>query len=257
MTTTQIPRQPKHGHAWERDKPTLGAFILFVALTLAAGAYALVQNFQHASDVHRLKADEECQAQVFRDNLNRNAALSHLRDQYDGAQRRLDARWARDVVVQDVNDIPAAYNAFRAEVAEIDRQKASLGAVISASELPPGCSLVLASRSPTPLPSLTVHPPASSTGGTTSSNLPPLPSTVFVTVTRTTTVTAPGAVVTLTIPGPQTTTTVTVNPGQRTVHVTRTATTTVTVHPNQRTVTASRTVTVTVTRRPTRTTTHP
>jgi hypothetical protein len=253
MTTAQIPKQPKHGHVWERDKPTLGAFILFVLVALGGVGYAIYQGFQHGSDVSRISAAEGCNGRLFQDYLNRVAALQNLQDQNTAIQRRYD----RDIAAAtDAAQRARAYLALRSAAASVDANKASLGAIISAGTPPAGCKIVVTTVPPTLAPRLspTAHATRSRSSSPSSvSNLPPLPSTVFVTVTRT--ITAPGAVVTLTIPGPQTTTTVTVNPGQRTIHVTRTATATVTVHPNQRTVTATRTVTVT--RRPTRTTTHP
>jgi len=219
--------RPKHASQW----PTTGAVILSLILAIGFGILALIGQFKQARTHRNLRADEQCQAQVFQENLNRARILARLSEERDAAQYALDARWARDVFLLNHGqtaagaDIPKAYEALRSKVAAINAEQAAQGALLSATEPPPGCRLPLTTAPGSTPPSLsiptgrTTRPRATST-----TTLPPLPNIVILRFTTTATVFIHGR--DILIPGPRTTVTIHMRPVR-----TKTVTVTVTARP--------------------------
>src|SRR6266487_5970023 len=116
MTTMTQPKQPKHGSRWARDKPTLGAVVLFLLLALGFGIAALVTGFDKAASSRRMERDERCNGQIQVDDLNRRRALSDLNERDKAAVNRWIHRVSQDVLDGTPEDIPAAYEAYRADV---------------------------------------------------------------------------------------------------------------------------------------------
>jgi len=205
--------------------------ILCLVLAIGFGVLALVGQFQQARTHRKVLSDEQCQAQLFRDNLNRNRVLGSLSDQERAAQYALEARWARDVYLLQRgqtaagSDIPKAYEALRSTVAAINSERAKQGALISATAPPVQCQLPLtATAGSTPptasLPSIRVTPRSTAT------ELAPLPSTVTIRfeVTATSTVFIHGR--DIFIHGPTSTVTIHMRPVR-----TKTVTVTITARP--------------------------
>jgi hypothetical protein len=231
MTTTKIPRQGRH--TWARDRPTLGAVVLFLLIALAFGVTAIAQGFSSAHTNQKVARDEECLAQVQHANLNRNAALSDLNDRDRDAVNEWIHRVSLDVQDRNVGDIPRAYNAYRLAVQANDRARASYGALVSGTALPENCRPPTVHSAPSTLPTIASPKPT-----THVVVLPPLGTsteTSFATVT----VTVAGPTLTVFLHGPTSTETFTVS---RRVKLTRTVT---------------RTITRTVTTRPRPLSTHP
>jgi len=206
--------------------------ILCLVLAIGFGILALIGQFKQAHTAHKVNTDEQCQAQLFRDNLNRNQVLARLEDEERAAQYALEARWARDVFLlqhghpEAGNDIPAAYDVLRARVAAINKERAEQGALISGSTPPPGCRLPLTSTVGSTPPSvsipsarLTAHPSVTRTV----TLLPALPGLVTIRVTETVFIRGRS----IFINGP------TITVARRPPPVTKTRTVTVTAHPTR------------------------
>lgn len=251
MSTTELPhippKSPKHGPSWAKDRPTLGAVILFLLIAIAFGITTMITGFSNADVNAKIRRDEKCLGQIQTENLNRNRVLSELAEQERAALNRFIARVSNDVLVNNVADIPRAYEAYRLDVQDIDALRAKQGQLLSASALPSNCKLPLAADTGTSLPPIS----------TTRSRAPlPQLTTATATLTPPPVTTTVGGVTTITaeVPGPTRTITITIRPGQPTRTITRAPpTVTVAMRPTRTiTVTVSRTATVTrtVTRPP-------
>jgi hypothetical protein len=213
--------------------------VLFLFIALAFGLASILQGFGNAHRNQRIGRDEECLAQVQRDNLNRNAALTDLNNRDRDAVNEWIHRVSLDVQDRNVGDILRAYNAYRLQVQANEKARASYGAIVSGTALPVNCRLPIVRTSASTLSTLGVAKPTS-----TRALLPPI-STSTETAFATVTVTVAGPTTTFTafLHGPTSTERVTVTVPRR-VKVTRT-------------VTATRTVTRTVTAHPRPSSTHP